>query len=144
MSLRLQRITKYLAAAGTVAAFAAPTALAGTDLRSPDTRDAAFAAQAGAARVDLRSPDTRDAGAAIKTTSPKSLARDLRSPDARDWAAGDLPGRSPDTIAITVVRPGGFDWADAGIGAGAALGLVMLLGGASVLVRHARTEPRPT
>ncbi len=37
----------------------------------------------------------------------------------------------------------GFDWSDAGIGAAAGAGVVLLLLGALMLVRHGRTEPRP-
>ena len=33
-------------------------------------------------------------------------------------------------------RPGGFDWGDAGIGAGSALVIVLLAGGASLATRH--------
>jgi hypothetical protein len=39
---------------------------------------------------------------------------------------------------VEVVTPDGFDWADAGIGAGTAVGLVLLAGGAAATVRHQR------
>lgn len=39
------------------------------------------------------------------------------------------------TIQVTQ-RPGGFDWGDAGLGAGSALVLVLLAGGASLATRH--------
>ena len=38
-------------------------------------------------------------------------------------------------------RPGGFDWGDAGIGAGSAFVIVLLAGGASLATRHLN---RPT
>jgi hypothetical protein len=38
-------------------------------------------------------------------------------------------------------RPSGFDWSDAGVGAGSALVLVLLAGGASLATRHLN---RPT
>ena len=45
-------------------------------------------------------------------------------------------------VVVRVSRPG-FDWGDAGIGAASGGGLVLLLLGASRLVRRAHTEPRP-
>ena len=145
MSHELQRIARHTAAAVAVAALAAPTALAADDLRSPDTRDAAAAAlAAAAAQVDLRSPDTQDVAAAIRATSSNPRAGDLRSPDTRDRAAGRLGLGSTGAVEITVHRPGGFDWSDAGIGATAGAGLVLLLVGTSLLVGVARSGPRPT
>jgi hypothetical protein len=55
---RHHRYTRTAALALALAAFAAPTALAQQDLRSPDARDAARAAMS---TQDLRSPDARDA-----------------------------------------------------------------------------------
>lgn len=141
MTLQLQRITRHAAAAVAFAALAAPTALAADDLRSPDTRDAALAARGAAAQLDLRSPDTRDAADAIRLESSRRSG-DLRSPDTRDWAADRL-GPGAGSVEITVHRPGGFDWSDAGIGAAGGAGLILLLGGTWLLVRHAPTEPRP-
>jgi hypothetical protein len=49
----------------------------------------------------------------------------------------------PLTRVIAVTRAGGFDWADAGIGAGGALGAVLLAGGSVLLVKrtHRRAIP---
>jgi hypothetical protein len=141
MTPQLQWLTKRIVAAVAVALFAAPPALA-ADFRSPDTRDAASAVHS-ATPVDLRSPDTRDAAWTIGAGQPASLAVDLRSPDTRDVAAGRFPSANSEPVQITVVRPGGFNWSDAGIGAGAGAGLVLLLVGGSLLVRLGRTEPRP-
>jgi hypothetical protein len=53
---------------------------------------------------------------------------------------------SAETAAVPaqVVPSGGFDWADAGIGAGAMLGLVLLLAGlgAALVVSRQNTKPR--
>ena len=142
MTLQFRRVTRHAAAAVAVAALAAPAALA-TDLRSPDTRDAALAAREAAVQLDLRSPDTRDAADAIRAASASSRAGDLRSPDTRDRAAGRLAPASTDITEITVHQPGGFDWSDAGLGAAGGAGLILLLVGTWLLVRHGRTEPRP-
>jgi hypothetical protein len=83
------------------------------------------AVPAGAlAAQDLRSPDARDA-------ARQATVQDLRSPDARDAAA-----------RIVQVSPGGFDWGDAAIGAGGALGLILVLSGGTFAVARRRAEHR--
>lgn len=65
-------------------------------------------------------------------------------PDDRAGVRG--PGAVTAPIGTTVVADVSgpdFNWGDAGIGAAAGVGLVLLLLGASLLIRHARTEPRP-
>jgi hypothetical protein len=65
-------------------------------------------------------------------------------PDDRAGFRGTGPVSAPTaTPAVVHVTPSGFDWGDAGIGAAAGAGLILLVLGASLLVRHARTEPRP-
>src|SRR2546429_7589076 len=112
MTFQLQWLTRRILASVVVALFVVPPALA-TDFRSPDTRDAASAVHGVAASVDLRSPDTRDA--TVGDGQPAPLAVDLRSPDTRDVAEGRPPSGDTPPVQITVVRPGGFDWTDAGI-----------------------------
>jgi hypothetical protein len=112
----LSGLTKSAAPALVVRALAAPTA-------------AAQAVQ------DKRSPDTRDAAAHVQP-SP-----DLRSPDARDAAERRGAASAPEVVVVKVARPqvsrsGDFDWADAGIGAGAVFGLVLLGVGATLVVAH--------
>lgn len=57
--------------------------------------------------------------------------QDLRSPDARDASEGRGTYSAPNVMIVKVPErvpaEGGIDWADAGIGAGGMLG-VMLLG----------------
>jgi hypothetical protein len=109
-------LTKRAAPALVVGALAAPTA--------------------GAQSVqDLRSPDARDAPRRVQS-SP-----DLRSPDSQDAAQGRGAASAPQIVVMKVSRPhvsdsGGFDWADAGIGAGAAFGLMLLGVGATLVVAH--------
>jgi hypothetical protein len=124
----LSGLTKRAAAALVVGALAAPTA-------------AAQAVQ------DLRSPDTSEAATHMQP-SP-----DLRSPDARDAAQGRGAASAPEVVLVKVTRPqvsrsGGFDWEDAGIGAGAVFGLVLLGMGAMLVVarrgRPGAKRPRRT
>jgi hypothetical protein len=85
-----------------------------------------------AAQQDLRSPDAREA----------ALTQDLRSPDARDAGAGRLPGSvvvisAPGRQPVPVAQE--FDWRAAWIGAGVAVGLVLIATSAALLLRRRRT-----
>jgi hypothetical protein len=128
-----RRITRSTAVGLALAALAAPTALA--DPHAADTHARAEAAQ----KQDLRSPDTRDAATRVE---PK---QDLRSPDARDASQGRGTYTAPDVVVVKVPDPvpadGGINWADAGIGAGGLLGLVLLGLGGSLAVVHRRQAP---
>jgi hypothetical protein len=114
------RLTRSAALGLTLAALAAPTAAAQEDLRSPDARDAARAAEL---RQDER-------------------LQDLRSPDARDAAEGRGSFNAPDVTVVKVSEPsssaGGIDWADAGIGAGGLLGLILVAVGSTLVIAHRR------
>ena len=71
---------------------------------------------------------------AVPMTAAAQDAVDLRSPDARD-AARVVPSRpAPPEIA----RPDGFDWGDAAIGAGSALGVVLVTVSIAFGVVHRR------
>lgn len=62
-------------------------------------------------------------------------------PDDRAWrGVGADPGSVPTQSAADGL---GFDWVDAGIGAGAALGLVALLAGSMVLAARRRETAMP-
>jgi hypothetical protein len=87
--------------------------------------------------TDLRSPDARDAAAAAQP------AQDLRSPDAQDFAAGrQIVASTPVQVAKApsdTPAPSGFDWGDAALGAGGALGLALVgVGGTVALMRRRR------
>jgi hypothetical protein len=119
------RITRSAALGLTLAALAASTASAvPADLRSPDARDAARTAEA-------------------VTGVP---SQDLRSPDARDLADGRGTFSAPEVTVVKVSEPsptaGGLDWADAGIGAGGMLGLVLVGAGGALLITR-RVHDRP-
>jgi hypothetical protein len=89
----------------------------------------------GSGSVAAVRPDDR----AVRV-SPVSSVEPVALPDDRAGVRG--PGAAPEpTPAHIVVSPGGFDWTDAGIGAGMVLGLI-LLGSGMLLV--ARRHRRPT
>ena len=67
------------------------------------------------------------------STGPGS---DVSSTNGYDFA------RVPVTVVRTVSGESGFDWGAAGLGAGAALGLVLAATGAALLLAHRRTQSR--
>ena len=97
------------------------------DGRSPDTLDAAQATQLQA--IDGRSPDTLEAASA-----PQLQVADGRSPDTLDAASTPQP--------IEIVQPGGFDWADASIGAIVATLMTLLVGGTMLLLARFNRRQR--
>ena len=113
-----RRITRSTAVGLALAALAASTALA--DPHAADVHARAEAAQ----KQDLRSPDTRDAGEGRGTyTAPNIMVVKVPDPGPTD---------------------GGIDWADAGIGAGGLLGLMLLgLGGSLAVVHRRRAHATP-
>ena len=136
------------------------TASAVGDPVSPDAHDAAVAAQTRQ-NVDLRSPDARDSGRVVVASPQSSPTVDLRSPDARDAARFvsqpqsyvRVDGRSPDTrdfadgVRFVTLPPAevvnapssdGFEWGDAGIGAGGAALIALLALGAGIGISHHR------
>jgi hypothetical protein len=123
------RHTRSIAIAlAATAAIAAPAAA--QDLRSPDAADISRAP--AVANIDLRSPDAADPfrGAPV----------DLRSPDAADPYSG-VPVqvvRLAPVVSVREVDPG-FDWRDAGMGAGALFTLALLVIGGSVFLKRHRT-----
>ena len=109
--MSLHRITVLAALSLVFAALAAPAALAQQDLRSPDARDVAEAA-----KPDLRNPDTRE------------MAE----------AGGTAPEVTVVEVPVATGADSGLDWGDAGIGAGAMLGLVLLAAAGILAVSHRR------
>jgi hypothetical protein len=100
---------------------------------------AAMTAPAAVASQDFRSPDAVDAA----QTALAQRGQDLRSPDTRDTAAGRGTFSAPRVTVVKVAEApqatgGGFDWGDAGIGAGGAVALVLIGVGGSLMVTHRR------
>ncbi len=78
-------------------------------------------------------------GASRQTSTPTSTGpgSDVSSTNGYDFA------RVPPTVVRIVSGDSGFDWGDAGIGAGAALGLMLAATGGALLLAHRRTQSRP-
>ena len=87
--------------------------------------------------ADVRSPDAVSAGQ--KPTGP---VVDMRTPDAKDHGEGRGTFNAPDVTVVKLVDPQptttGFDWGDAGIGAGGLLGLALIALGGTAAVAHRR------
>ena len=91
--------------------------------------------------MDLHSPDAKDrAREAQQLAAPATPHLDLPSLDATDAdrrAQQQRSGTKAYTVRVVeVAHSGGFDWGDAGIGAGFALGLIVL--GAGGMLAFAR------
>jgi hypothetical protein len=140
MSPHHRRLSTFGVAAVIACAVAQPAVAGPADLRSPDVRDLAPNSQPATPAVDLRSPDSRDA----HRVAPPALATavvDRRSPDAIDLASGRVPERVP---VVSIASPeGGFDWGDAGIGAGGAVAVLLFGLGAAMMTAHRRHRVKP-
>src|SRR5919201_3043459 len=76
-------------------------------------------------------PDTSKA--VVVARQPSASSNDLRSPDAIAAAADPRTRTYASPEVIKLSSDSGFDWGDAGIGAGGALAVVALAGGGLVL-----------
>jgi hypothetical protein len=154
-------IIRALAVALALAAIAVPTAQAKpVDVQFPAYPTPVTPSENGpkdysmnSATGDYRAPATKqdrhttDMVAAAAATGWK----DLRMPDTVDAANGRGPATAPDITVVRVPTPapvaapssGGVDWADAGIGAGGALAMIVLAGGSALAVVHRRRTLRP-
>jgi hypothetical protein len=147
------RIARIATLSLAIAAVAAPTAAARADntrLRTPDANvvTTATATQQAGETQDFVSPDARDAATRTSTNTGTAGETDARSPDARDVADGRGAWTVPPVTVVRVSEPApsssGLDWADAGIGAGAVVGLMLLaLGGALAVVHRRHDGPEP-
>jgi hypothetical protein len=93
--------------------------------------------------TDVRTPDSMPAR---KPSTTKPVV-DMRTPDARDYGQDRGTFNAPEVTVVKVAGPAptgnGFDWRDAGIGAGGLLGLILLgLGGAAAVARRKATSRR--
>ena len=135
------RFTRSASIALAVTALGASTAGAmPADFRTPDAIDAGT--PVAQTMKDLRTPDAVDAGTPATTTA----GIDLRTPDAVDHGLGRGTFSAPDVTVVKVVDPPpttGFDWGDAGIGAGGLLGLILVGLGGTLVVSHRRHSRMP-
>jgi hypothetical protein len=108
---------------------------------------AAIAVPTAAAQQDLRSPDASDP-ARVTATQQADPGHDRRAPDIQDYAEGRGAFEAPRVTVVKVPEPApspdGLDWVDAGIGAGATVGLMLLALGAVLTVSHRRRGYVPT
>jgi hypothetical protein len=115
-----RRISRIVTLSLTIAAVTAPTAMANQNLVSPDARDGMHAAS-------------------VAGTSQRI---DGRTPDARDAADGRGTWKAPTVTVVKVPQSTpsstGLDWGDAGIGAGAVVGLMLLALGSGLAIVHRR------
>lgn len=141
--MRLKATLVLIAATSALALISIPAAFAAGG-PNPDTRDAARSAQAvNDPAFSGPSPDARDAAIFAPQSSPTRT--DLRSPDTRDVANGVAFGSAPQVQVISGRRVAGFQWGDAGIGAGTVMAFVVLGAGGLLLVhRRQRSRSRPS
>ena len=136
------RFTRSAGIALAVAALGASTAVAQPiDYRAPVAIDAGT--PSAQTTKDLRTPDAVDAGTPATTTA---AGTDLRTPDAVDHGLGRGTFSAPDVTVVKVADPpptAGFDWSDAGIGAGGLLGLILVGLGGTLVVTHRRHSRMP-
>jgi hypothetical protein len=89
----------------------------------------AVAVPAASARFDLNPPPASQTARASSPVSP--------NPDQQTIATPMVS--SPPAQVVKISQPNGFGWGDAGIGAGAMLGLILVLIGSTLYVTHRRT-----
>jgi hypothetical protein len=154
--MRRRSIVKSLTvvAALSTCAVAAPTAFARTDIPlKPDTskavvvtgQDSHIAPPDTSKAVVLTGQDNHIAPpdtskAVVVAQQPSASSNDLRSPDAIAAAADPRTRTYASPEVVKLSSDSGFDWGDAGIGAGGALAVVALAGGGLLLVSRRRTS----
>ncbi len=84
-------------------------------------------------------PHARDAANPAARAIQAQAARVAHQLAARDALAGRATLSPPPPLTVTVFQPNGFDWGDAGIGAGATLGLTLILLGSTLYLTHRHT-----
>lgn len=94
----------------------------------------------GATRPDDRSGVRGPGEAAIATQAVSGDPGMSGRPDNRAGTLG--VGSDTTDVAVSAGTTGGFDWTDAGIGAGVGAGALTLLGFAALLAFPARRHPR--
>ena len=139
------RFTRTVGLGITIAALGASTAAAQpADFRTPDAIADGQETATQYTPADVRTPDTVSAS----ESSTAEPVVDMRTPDARDHGEGRGTFSAPEVTVVKLVDPAatgsGFDWGDAGIGAGGLVGLVLLALGGVTAVAHRKAHPRRT
>ena len=117
-----------------VALAAAPSAASARPFQ-PISRPATSQTQAASAV----NPHARDAANPAARAIQAQAARVAHQLAARDALAGRAILSPPPPLTVTVFQPDGFDWGDAGIGAGATLALTLILLGSTLYLTHRHT-----
>jgi hypothetical protein len=141
------RRSHILTAAALLAVCATPASAATYEQLRADREGApppsSIAVPAADEYQDLRSPDAADAASHRSVYAPDdgpyALNRDYGSPDAADAARDLPPAQIPaPVVGVRGTPSGGFDWADAGIGAAGMLALFSIAGGSALLLMGRR------
>jgi len=141
-------LSAFALAVAALLSIAGPGAVASpTDARSPDAQQAAAAAtqqpvvvsHVGTSAQDLRSPDAQSSTAVRGRVVRAADWQDLRSPDGTDAVRRPVPA-----ARVIQIKPDNFDWTDAAIGAGGAVGLALILVGGTAVVMRRRGGDRGT
>ena len=127
MHRKKRRILKSLVLGFAVAAFAAPAALA--EPRGPGNTDPLIASTIRQAK----SPDDRS----LYLGTSVQLDPRFVSADDRSLFRGTETPNAPVNITVSS-HSDNFQWGDAGLGAASSLGIVLLLGAATLMIRHQR------
>ena len=147
MFRRKRRILKSLVLGLTVAAVAAPSAFgeprgAGNPLTADGIRQIVGADDRGLYRggapiePGMISPDDRAVVRGVEVPSVRlTVPVSSLSPDDRSFFRG---AQTPSAPVSLVVSSGDFEWSDAGLGAASTLAFVLLLGTATLAIRHQR------
>lgn len=90
-------------------------------------------------------PHSREAANPAVRAIQAQAARVAHQLAARDALAGRATLSPPPPLTVTVFQPNRFDWGDAGIGAGATLGLTLILLGSTLYLtrRHTARVSQP-
>ena len=153
-----KRIRTWLGIVAAMLVVAAPTGAATkiTVIRDVSARDASVLSSAMPIQV-VRDVSARDTSA-LASVRPIQVVRDVSARDARLAAGeaaiayfkaneratmkdgGEAVAATPESD-VRAARAGGFDWADAGVGASSALLLALLVGVSLLAARHLRSSP---
>lgn len=99
------------------------------------------------ATAEYRAAGGTGASGAAAAGPTRTDAQDFRMPDTIDAANGRGPAEAPDVTVVRVPTPtapvtapssDGTDWADAGIGAGGMLAMIVVAGGGALALVHRR------
>jgi hypothetical protein len=155
----VRRLVSGLTIVAAITAGSAQTALAGhQDIGARDALNRMHHTElARASSAQSGAPDAIDRYLRNHVRPAKADDCDAVCRYLHNHTAAAVVGPSPDTIDAArladagspglqseVARTGGFDWRDAGIGAGAMLGITFLVGSASLLARQSRRRPANT